>query len=572
MTYISPSREAPTGTVSPAGAASLADVLERLEHIEGLSGRQRMDLRSAVRTVGRILGRPLSEIPASPPVLRGRLDAVAPASIGLTKGRWSNVRSLLRKALEISGVAVMPGRYLEPLSTEWAEHMAELPTRTLKIGLSRFAHHCSDTGVAPGDVKPETFDLFRSALEREGLLKKPRTIHREACRCWNMAATTVTGWPALAVEVPDYRQWYCLPWSTLPPSFKSDIEAMLAKALRLDPLIETTLPEINATTARHRRSMIRRIASAAVLNGIVPDRIQRISDLIAPDVVDAAYRYFLARSGNQWTRGMHENAKLLWTLAKHWAEADEDCLKRLSTLKRKLAPERVGMTRKNRATLRHFEDRDLAVDLLKLPGRVFKEVGCRRPFKRRDAIECQIALAVGLLTAAPIRAKNLAAIDLDRNLITAGKRTHLFVPAEDVKNNVEIEIPLPDHLVALLARYVETVRPHLIRAPNDWLFPGEDGGHKSASLLSTQITKLTERRLGVRVTAHQFRHIAGFLYLRENPGGYEVVRQLLGHRSIQTTIEFYAGMEAIEAARHYDRTILGMLNDPPTSSIAGAAE
>ena len=137
---------------------------------------------------------------------------------------------------------------------------------------------------------------------------------------------------------------------------------------------------------------------------------------------------------------------------------------------------------------------------------------------------------------------------------------------------MEIEIPLPDHLVALQASYVETVRPHLIGAPNDWLFPGEDGGHKDSGLLSVQIRQLTERRLGVRITAHQFRHIAGFLYLRENPGGYEVVRQLLGHRSIQTTIEFYAGMEAIEAARHYDRTILGMLNDPPTSSIAGGAE
>ena len=518
MTYISPSREAPTGTVNPARTASLADVLERLEHIEDLSGRQRMDLRSAVRTVGRILGRPLSEIPASPPVLRDRLDAIAPASIELTKGRWSNVRSLLRKALEISGIAVMPGRHLDPVSTEWAEHIAKLPTRTMEIGLSRLAHHCSDTGVAPRDVKPETFDLLRSALEREGLLKNPRTVHREACRCWNMAATTVTGWPALAVEVPDYRQWYCLPWSAFPPGFKSDIEAMLAKAQRLDPLIETTLPEINAISARHRRSMIRRIASAAVLNGIVPDRIQRISDLIAPDVVDVAYRYFLVRSGNRLTHGMHENAKLLWTLAKHWAEADEDCLKRLSTLKRKLAPERTGMTRKNRATLRHFEDRALAIDLLKLPDRVFREVGCRRPFKRRDAIECQIALAVGLLTAAPVRAKNLAAIDLERNLITAGKRTHLFVPAEEVKNNVEIEIPLPDHLVALQARYVETVRPHLIGAPNDWLFPGEDGGHKGSSLLSVQIRQLTERRLGVRITAHQFPPHCRLLVSQGKPG------------------------------------------------------
>ena len=572
MTCISPSRDAPTGMVTPAGAASLADVLKQLQHIEGLSGRQRMDLRSAVSTVGRILGRPLSEIPASPPVLRGRLDAIAPASIGLTRGRWNNVRSLLRKALKISGIAVMPGRHLNPLSADWSEHMAKLPTRTLKIGLSRLAHFCSDAGVARRDVKPETFERFRDALEREGLLTDPRTVHREACRCWNMAAKTATGWPALAVAVPDYRQWYCLPWSTFPPGFKSDVEAMLAKAQQPDLLVETALPEINATTARHRRSMIRRIASAAVLNGTAPDRIQRISDLISPDVVDTAFRYFLARSGNQLTHGMHENAKLLWTLAKHWAEADEDCLKRLSTLKRKLAPERTGMTRKNRAMLRHFEDKALAVDLLKLPGRVFKEVGYRLPFKQRDAVECQIALAVGLLTAAPIRAKNLAAIDLDRSLIKAGKRTHLFVPAEDVKNNVEVEIPLPDHLVALLAKYVETVRPHLIRAPNDWLFPGEESGHKGASLVSTQIRKLTERRLGVRVTAHQFRHVAGFLYLRENPGGYEVVRQLLGHRSIQTTIEFYAGMEAIEAARHYDRTILGMLNDPPTPSItAGAA-
>ena len=105
------------------------------------------------------------------------------------------------------------------------------------------------------------------------------------------------------------------------------------KAQQPDLLVETALPEINATTARHRRSMIRRTASAAVLNGTAPDRIQRISDLISPDVVDTAFRYFLARSGNQLTRGMHENAKLLWTLAKHWAGADEDCLKRLSTLK-----------------------------------------------------------------------------------------------------------------------------------------------------------------------------------------------------------------------------------------------
>jgi integrase len=59
----------------------------------------------------------------------------------------------------------------------------------------------------------------------------------------------------------------------------------------------------------------------------------------------------------------------------------------------------------------------------------------------------------------------------------------------------------------------------------------------------------------VRLTAHQFRHLAGFLYLRRNPGGHEVVRRLLGHKSIDTTTRFYAGMEVSEAIRHYDKHI-----------------
>jgi hypothetical protein len=35
-----------------------------------------------------------------------------------------------------------------------------------------------------------------------------------------------------------------------------------------------------------------------------------------------------------------------------------------------------------------------------------------------------------------------------------------------------------------------------------------------------------------------------------------VVRHLLGHRSIATTIKFYAGMETSAALRHYDVVIL----------------
>ena len=63
--------------------------------------------------------------------------------------------------------------------------------------------------------------------------------------------------------------------------------------------------------------------------------------------------------------------------------------------------------------------------------------------------------------------------------------------------------------------------------------------------------------------AHRFRHAAGKIFLDRNPGQYEVIRQLLGHKDISTTVMFYAGAESANAARHYARTILGIRGGRP---------
>jgi integrase len=217
------------------------------------------------------------------------------------------------------------------------------------------------------------------------------------------------------------------------------------------------------------------------------------------------------------------------------------------------------MTEKNRATLRCFEDETLVSDFLSLPETIVCRHRNRTEIKVRHAIEVEVALAIELLTVAPVRISNLAAIDLKRNLIRIGNgkdaRVHLYFAASAVKNETELEFPLPPSTVTLLDLYLSTFRSKLVRARNDWLFPGEAEGPKQAALLSSQIAKTVEREIGVRLTAHQFRHLAGYLYLKANPGGHEVVRRLLGHRSIETTIRFYAGMEISEAIRHYDRHI-----------------
>ena len=52
-----------------------------------------------------------------------------------------------------------------------------------------------------------------------------------------------------------------------------------------------------------------------------------------------------------------------------------------------------------------------------------------------------------------------------------------------------------------------------------------------------------------------------------DPGNYELVRRLLGHRSIDTTTMFYTGLESAAAARLYDAKVLAMRERPdPTRS------
>ena len=83
--------------------------------------------------------------------------------------------------------------------------------------------------------------------------------------------------------------------------------------------------------------------------------------------------------------------------------------------------------------------------------------------------------------------------------------------------------------------------------------------------LSTQIRKLVYAHTRLDMPAHRFRHAAAKIFLDRNPGQYEVVRQLLGHKDIKTTISFYAGAESASAARHYAKTILAIRDATPSA-------
>jgi integrase len=60
---------------------------------------------------------------------------------------------------------------------------------------------------------------------------------------------------------------------------------------------------------------------------------------------------------------------------------------------------------------------------------------------------------------------------------------------------------------------------------------------------------------GLRLTAHQFRHAAAALMLQHDPGNYEWVRRVLGHRNIRTTINFYIGLETTQANERFGQIV-----------------
>ena len=66
---------------------------------------------------------------------------------------------------------------------------------------------------------------------------------------------------------------------------------------------------------------------------------------------------------------------------------------------------------------------------------------------------------------------------------------------------------------------------------------------------------LSKEGAGIALSSHQFRHLSAKVLLDAEPGSFETVRQLLGHKSLRTTVGAYAGIDSRRAARHHQRLV-----------------
>jgi hypothetical protein len=136
---------------------------------------------------------------------------------------------------------------------------------------------------------------------------------------------------------------------------------------------------------------------------------------------------------------------------------DEDAVRRLGDLRFRLEEFReVGMTEKNLALIRLVLTEGVWSQVVDLPEKLMKQARLqRRHAPVGAAVLAQIAVAVAILTVAPIRLGNLASIRLSENLIKPGgpySNFWLKFPKYDVKNKTALEFKLAARCGAARAR------------------------------------------------------------------------------------------------------------------------
>jgi integrase/recombinase XerD len=179
-----------------------------------------------------------------------------------------------------------------------------------------------------------------------------------------------------------------------------------------------------------------------------------------------------------------------------------------------------------------------------------------KPIKMADAIRYRDGLMIALLAHVPLRHKNFAAIEIDRDLIKEAGNWFIVIPPEETKTKTYIEFEIPDELLGRLSIYLNHVRPRMLRRSECkalWVSP--KGGPLSYSAIGPVMTRHTTERLGIRITPHDARDAAVTTWAVGAPHQIGIARDLLAHADLRTTTRYYNRAKGIEASRTHNQLI-----------------
>ena len=284
------------------------------------------------------------------------------------------------------------------------------------------------------------------------------------------------------------------------------------------------------------------------------------------DVFEKALEWLWIRNGRKPSNGIGEIAWTIRCISVKHLQCDEALAAQYANALEKLRTHQIGLSPKNRAALTQFDDPVVVKRFLNLPDDLWA-LAKKEGAGKSGSLLAQSAVAIELLTFAPMRLANLQNLRIDTHLNWVGDRLQINLPMGMVKNAVDLDYILPSLASARVKTYIANWRNLFTAESNPHLFPGRNGKPKDSTTLQRQITRTCWDHAGINLTPHQFRHVAAKLLLDARPGHYEVVRKLLGHKSLTTTYEHYAGAETQAAINLYDDVILDLKEDANRPNI-----
>lgn len=298
--------------------------------------------------------------------------------------------------------------------------------------------------------------------------------------------------------------------------------------------------------------------------------VTSIAELLDPEYLRAAAEALSeANGGGRTSEYLASVLKTMKKIAIGYLAAPEADIDEIRSLIRFYGTGRRGMSPKNKRKLRGFTEPRIQATI-NLSGTVLKginaEIDRRRKAQRKKTgklperiavIDSEMARDIAavvahdiLLSRAP-RSANVIGVMLDWIAFQDG-RARIIVPAPEVKGRSSGD---PDYVVCpsasasrLMQDYMEKVRPILLQEEdkaNPYLFPGQAAKEVDAPYRSIlkRVTRLLFAHVGVRINPHLYRHLIGWIWLKQSIDNLPRVQRLLGHKTLKTTVEYYAELD-----------------------------
>jgi integrase len=553
----------------PADAITLAAMLAALARPGKLSASRVRDLRSAVKRVADLLGDEAAAISLDISAISARLNSINALAAGMTPKRLANIRSDFLAAAKACGG--QPVTSVKSLNPGWLKLFKRLSGRRTYRGLSRLGRYASARGISPRDINDEVVSAFIAAVRNGSLHRQPNRLHRQVTRIWNEAAARMPGLQMVTVASFRGPPWR-IDWALL-PALKEDLDQYVSWARGTDPFAsDARVRPLAPRTLQLRRHQIHAAVSALVQSGTKLDSIRSLADLVTPDNLKSILRRRVAMVGGTENNFNHLLGCVLLQIAREWVKVEPAVLGELKRLVGKVPVPASGLTAKNKRFLRQFDDPNALRRLVQLPDKLWAEVKRDNQPNFRTLAKAQVAIAIAILTYMPLRLQNLTDLAFDTHVFIkagAGAISTLELSNGEVKNKTELAFDIPIRVARMLLEYRDRIAPRIIGHRPRQLFVTINGTPKCARSLATLIRIYAQRRAGIVLSPHQFRHLSAKVLLDAQPGAFETVRQLLGHKNGQTTVNAYAGIDSRRAARHHQNLIDNAIADASLPRLRG---